>query len=503
MDRAEALTHAIVGFETELGIAVDGSTGAAREEPGGLYSAVTKALFQRVRHVCDQSGGAHLECGGARVYHDSGHLEMATGEARTPRALVLHERALEELLVRAAREARSPAGAPIVLFKSNIDYLDAQISYGAHESYLVRGRTLGSLAAPLIPFLVTKPLYAGAGCIAPGGAWFELSQRARFMELDFGHRTVDSRAILNSKDESLMARGTPENWKRLHLICGDACRSEYSEYVRASTTLLVLAALQAGYLERVPELSGPAPEIMRQVSRDLAGKERIARGPQPMRAVEVQAWYHDRVADYLGSLPSVPPWALEAHWLWGRLLTVLASDPAALAPLLDCWAKYAVFNRYLSSRKKTWRDVSRERGLFLDLALLDVSFSSLDPATSLYQALVYQGAIQTLFRPAEVQATLLSSPPGTRGALRGRAIAEIAGKPPAERRVQPWASWEFVFDHLGRRLDLGNPFETEERWSAPAPLPGDAAKKAPEVLVEASGESLIPSIRQPGARDSR
>jgi hypothetical protein len=35
-----------------------------------------------------------------------------------------------------------------------------------------------------------------------------------------------------------------------------------------------------------------------------------------------------------------------------------------------------------------------------------------------------------------------------------------------DRRRHARCSWDVLIDHDGRRLDLGDPFETEERWAA-------------------------------------
>jgi hypothetical protein len=67
----------------------------------------------------------------------------------------------------------------IYLFKNNTD--SAGNSYGCHENYLTSRRDdFGHYAEVLIPFLVSRQIYAGAGKVlqTARGAMFSISQRA-------------------------------------------------------------------------------------------------------------------------------------------------------------------------------------------------------------------------------------------------------------------------------------------------------------------------------------
>ena len=105
---------------------------------------------------------------GARLYLDVGsHPEYATPECDSLYDLVVHdkagERILEDLVV-SAEQRLSEEGirGTIYLFKNNTD--SAGNSYGCHENYLTsRDDDLGHYAEVLIPFLVSRQIYAGAG----------------------------------------------------------------------------------------------------------------------------------------------------------------------------------------------------------------------------------------------------------------------------------------------------------------------------------------------------
>ena len=90
------------------------------------------------------------------------------------------ERILEGLVESAeARLKDDGIRGVIYLFKNNTD--SAGNSYGCHENYLITRRDdLVHFTQVLIPFLVTRQIYAGAGKVlqTARGAVFCLSQRA-------------------------------------------------------------------------------------------------------------------------------------------------------------------------------------------------------------------------------------------------------------------------------------------------------------------------------------
>ena len=105
---------------------------------------------------------------GARLYLDVGsHPEYATPECDSLYDLVVHDKAGErilESLVESAEQrlAEESIRGTIYLFKNNTD--SAGNSYGCHENYCTsRDDDLGHYAEVLIPFLVSRQIYAGAG----------------------------------------------------------------------------------------------------------------------------------------------------------------------------------------------------------------------------------------------------------------------------------------------------------------------------------------------------
>ena len=119
----------------------------------------------------------------------------------------------------------------------------------------------------LIPFFVTRQVFAGAGRVGIGTEGrtqgFQLSQRADFFEVEVGLETTLKRPIINTRDEP---HADADKYRRLHVIIGDANLAELSTYLKVGTTSLVLAMIEA-----------------RALPRDLAhrGAGRGAAGDQP------------------------------------------------------------------------------------------------------------------------------------------------------------------------------------------------------------------------------
>ena len=122
---------------------------------------------------------------GSRLYLDVGsHPEYATAEARDPMDALLQDLAGERVMAglaldaQARLRARYGDGVNVHVFKNNAD--SAGHSFGCHENYLVRRYVpLETVEHELLPFLITRQLYTGAGRVTDQG--FEITQRADYL----------------------------------------------------------------------------------------------------------------------------------------------------------------------------------------------------------------------------------------------------------------------------------------------------------------------------------
>jgi len=397
----------VIGLETEYGLSftATGRRALAVED-------VARRMFRDVV-TWGRSSNVFLE-NGARLYLDVGsHPEYATPECPSAREALVHERAGDRIvhdLARRTEEALAGEGLAgrIRVFRNNTDF--SGNSYGSHENYLVqRDGPFQPLADALLPFLVTRQVFAGAGKVlrTATGAVYVLSQRAEHIWEGVSSATTRSRPIINSRDEP---HADIDRYRRLHVIVGDSNMSDTATWLRLATCELVLRTLEAGVGPDLPPLDSPTRAI-REVSRDLTGHGpvRFADG-QDVPALDVQVRYLEAVERFLATEQPDDPDAAHVVAEWRRVLTALATDPMTLDREVD-WVVKLRLIRALQDRD----------GLALDdprVALLDLAYHDIDPDTGLQARLRAGGRVRTLIDEPAVRRAQ-DHPPATRAALRG------------------------------------------------------------------------------------
>src|SRR4030088_1442406 len=101
---------------------------------------------------------------GARFYNDHAHPEYSTPECTSLRQIVAQDKAGERILAECARRRnlKLPAEQQVRLYKNNSDFVGH--SYGCHDNYLMRRDIPWEwLVRDVVPFLVTRQIFAGAG----------------------------------------------------------------------------------------------------------------------------------------------------------------------------------------------------------------------------------------------------------------------------------------------------------------------------------------------------
>ncbi|MDP9022002.1 MAG: Pup--protein ligase [Actinomycetota bacterium] len=405
----------IFGIENEYGVTCT-FRGQRRLSP----DEVARYLFRRVVSW-GRSSNVFLE-NGARLYLDVGsHPEYATPECDSPRQVVIHDKAGERILedlVHAAEQRLHEEGiaGEISLFKNNTD--SAGNSYGCHENYLVtRVGEFQRLADALIPFLVTRQIFTGAGKVlhTPRGAVFSLSQRAEHIWEGVSSATTRSRPIINTRDEP---HADAERYRRLHVIVGDSNMSEYAAWLKVATTDLVLRMLEEQSIMRDLTLENPIRSI-REVSHDLTGRRRLrlATGRE-LSALEIQQAYLERVERFAATT-DMDPDAKEALDQWRDVVETIAEDPFRLHRELDWVAKYRLIERF---RTRHGLPLSHPR-----VAMVDLAYHNVARDRGLFHVLQRRGELQRLF-DAEIDEAKFEPPPHTRAALRGRFIRQAKAR---------------------------------------------------------------------------
>ncbi len=369
---------------------------------------------------------------GARLYHDHGHPEYSTPECRSLRELIAHDKAGERIVWAAAQAYAQKTGRAVSVFKNNIDYHG--MSYGCHENYLVkRELAFERLIAGLVPFLVTRILFAGAGrvgsensaaerfrcdrfvrkkcCTETVPVEYQLSQRADFFTELCSVDTLDRRPLVNSRDEP---HADEKLYRRLHIICGDANLSEYASALKVGTTAVVLATLEAGY--GPPGTVKDPVRALQELSRDLSHRwlvELEEEGTIP--AVDIQRAYLRAASELFRNRDDETNWLLRE---WEAVLDDLETEPTRCTDRLDWVAKRELLRSFIESEKLSWQDEI--------VRSLDLEYHSLDPERSLFCELQNQGAMRRLVSDDEIAQAMHEPPQQTRAFIRGLCVRKFS-----------------------------------------------------------------------------
>ncbi|MGB1892402.1 MAG: proteasome accessory factor PafA2 family protein, partial [Candidatus Latescibacterota bacterium] len=271
---------------------------------------------------------------GGRLYIDMGHVEYATPECQGLFDLVAADRAGEVMVQRALDHLDKSGESSFI--KNNIDHYTGA-TFGCHENYLVRREVPFSqvLLPAMLPFFVTRQIFAGAGRVgghtdifetgAPAGEsiTYQISQRADHIVTEIYQWIQFSRAIINTRDEPL---ADWEQFRRLHLLVGDSNMSEYATALKVGTTGLVLQLLEEGVVPEMGLLN--AVDAIRDISRDLSCAWEIQREDgRYTTAVEVQRHYLELSEQHLRGRDEESDWVLNE---WRFVLDGLVHAPESL-----------------------------------------------------------------------------------------------------------------------------------------------------------------------------
>ncbi len=356
---------------------------------------------------------------GARLYNDHGHPEYSTPECRDLLDLITHDRAGECIVLQCAQRRSAQEGAPQVqIYKNNTDFHGA--SYGCHEDYLVQREVpIEVLIQSLIPFLITRQIYAGAGKVGQEpwpmfgkGCKYQLSQRADFCTVEASVDTLAQRPIFNTRDEP---HADPRYWRRLHVIVGDANMSEYATALKIGTTSLVLDLLEQGWRPMIA-VANPV-ETIKKISRDPDFQWIVPlKEGGTISAIDLQRIYLKEAEKAFSGRDQETDWLLE-QWRW--TLDCLERDPLSLADRLDWAIKYHLLEEFVKDEGLDWyKDLSY-------LQSLDLEYHNLDPEKGLFRALEAEGGVLRLTTEEQVQEAIHLPPRNTRAFLRGFCVSRF------------------------------------------------------------------------------
>ena len=396
---------------------------------------------------------------GGRLYIDMGHLEYATPECTGLFDLVAADRAGEQLVQRALEQLGLADSA--AFFKNNIDHYTGA-TFGCHENYLVRREVPFSqvLLPTMLPFFVTRQIFAGAGRVGchtdifeyssaeDEGVDFQLSQRADHIVTEIYQWIQFSRAIINTRDEPLADWGL---YRRLHLLVGDSNMMEYATALKVGTTALVLQLLEEQ--ERVIcddiKLLDPVQAI-RDISRDMTYRWEVQlEDGRYTTATEIQRAYLDLAECYLRGRDEEGDWVLDE---WRFVIDALEHDPGCLVDRVDWVAKKWLLEYFMREEGLDWQDTW--------IQSLDLEYHNLNAARSLYFDLYERGMVKRVV-DEQINQAITHPPANTRACARSRVMRALTDQKTHSQRYQ--IDWDSICVGDDKFLSLDDPFLTYGR----------------------------------------
>jgi hypothetical protein len=350
------MAEILFGGETEYAVA-GLPPGGGEPQSEEIAMALMEQARSRLIHLPDiQSSGGMYLANSSRFYLDCRvHPELATPECMNPWDAVRYVEAGHAILSSLAEAVQTECavGTEIMLLRTNVDLGGSQSTWGCHESYSHRGSQSG-LRAHLIPHLVTRIIYTGAGGFDPfaHGLAFMLSPRAAHIRSVVTENSTSQRGLWDTKSESLSAKS-----HRLHVICGESECSHTAMWLKFGVTALIVAMADSG-LEpgNMVQLADPVGALQ-AIARDGSCTARLPLSDgRSLTAIEIQRQYLCQ-ARANQAHPCMPPWAGEVCSRWGAILDRLESDTSLVDKTLDWAIKLKLYARHAQQRGIRWESL--------------------------------------------------------------------------------------------------------------------------------------------------
>ncbi len=383
---------------------------------------------------------------GARFYNDHAHPEYSTPECTTLREIVAQDKAGERILAECARRrnGRLPAGQEARLYKNNTDFVGH--SYGCHDNYLMRRDVpWDRIVRDVVPFLVTRQIFAGAGKMGVEGedsagqqGVFQIAQRSDFFSVLCSIDTMNRRPLVNTRDEP---HADAELYRRFHVIIGDANMSQVATALKLGTTALVLDLIEMGKAPRI-ELAHPI-EATKSISRDQSYSWLVElRDGRTISAIDVQRLFLVAAREHCDGTGEDAAWVLRE---WEQVLDDLSLDVARCGDRLDWVAKKNLLTTLRDAEGLAWDDPW--------LQSIDLEYHNVSIEDGLFYELVRAGAMRRMVEEAEIRHAIFHPPETTRAFFRGRSVAKFNE---AITSIQ-WDEIVFRHDRALRSVTLPHP----------------------------------------------
>jgi len=442
---------------------VNDARGTRLERAAAHPDLLTDAPQLNITNVIAPNGG--------RIYVDHAHPEYSAPETTDPFEAVRYDRAGDLIMRAAAAKASETTGRKIVLHRNNVDGKGA--SWGTHENYMMLRSVPFDLVTRLMTtHFVSRQIFIGSGRVGIGehseNAGYQLSQRADYFHMKVGLQTTFDRPIINTRDES----HSTDEYRRLHVIVGDANRMDVPQALKLGTTSMLLWLLEHADMAEIdlnealePLTLADPVEAMHTVSHDLT-----LAAPLPLETggtttawqmqVTLRGLVYAAAATVYGTDTSgEPAWpdrsTRNIMAMWGQALADVATvrhadddgrltmrEQASRLEWLLKWQLVEKLRRKITaaaapSVANGWNDPR--------LKVIDLKWEALDPADSIFTKL--EPRTERVMSAADIARAATEPPEDTRAWLRAKLVARFGSEVAA-------ASWS--------RLTVRDPHAADE-----------------------------------------
>jgi proteasome accessory factor A len=276
----------------------------------------------------------------------------------------------------------------------------------------------------LLPFLISRPIIAGAGML-DGDGRFLIADKGPAINgiLGYGGFFHGRPIVLLGEFYKRLAQDAlfaPQDFldlfqprQRLQLGIGDSNMCATAEWLRVGTTMLVLDCLEAGELPEPPKLRRPI-SALRAICADSELGLRIDTTSGRCTALELQRFYCNACRRFLARREQVPAEAQQLVEAWEDTLDALELNPRALVGRLD-W----VTKRFLletASADASWESLKK----------IDLKYHELS-AEGYFRLLAAEFEERTPVTEEAVERAMRMPPADSPASMRGRLIREFVG----------------------------------------------------------------------------
>ncbi|MFN0178499.1 MAG: proteasome accessory factor PafA2 family protein [Gemmatimonadales bacterium] len=457
-------------------------TKPAPSRSAALTGAIWEEAPRRLTHLGQRDGpGIFLANGGRLSLEPDGWLRFETPECRSPSLALLYIRAAEVTLLGLTGPVSEAAGLPIGIERARTSW----------EETFLTGDAVEHRPAQLLPFLISRLTYGGAGGFEPDVANLRfVMSTAPYRP---GVRLGQLVATVRPGRFRLPSRAEPGS--RLRIQVGDLGGSDPAAILSLGATLLVVHLASRGLLGDPPvELRRPL-HAWKAFASDPSCRATARLNPGGERsAIDLQRHYLAAVERHLAALPG---WAPELCGQWRSALDRLAAGQQVgwiewqrrlerserRIRLEPTWKELGGWN-------DRWAAVLREAGVDRNAVTSESDPAAVDQAVARWVAAGGPGAqgalgylrvrrgvaeldaesdrvglgdhTDGLVGPEQIENARVSAPPDTRAAVRGKWVRRLGA---TEQRVRFRCDWHGVWDQIaGTSIDLSDPEAARAEW---------------------------------------